>query len=193
MKKHLLIVLFLLVFGYAQNAPAQGLQTEIKVQRPNLSGTWKLNLAQSKGLKDELRTEAGLQRLMVIQQNLPAISITVKLQKGATDGEEFVGGKYTLFSDGRGDQYVAEFDAEDSSTVWENGKLVVTRYSVSKTTPKTIVAIQELALSPDGKTLIETWRRTSFRYVSNPKDGTSGEERYFDDSKNLVLVYDKVK
>lgn len=192
MKKILIIGLFLLTILYVQPASGQGLQTEIKVYKPNFSGSWKLNRNISKGLDEGFRIDANLQRIMIIEQSLPSVSITIKIQKGTADGENYIGGSYTLFTDGRGDTYVDEFERADSTTGWQNNKLVVTRYTYTKSAPKEVEAIQEFSLSNNGKTLTETWRRTSFKYVPDSK-GNYKEERYFDDSLTLILVFDRIR
>lgn len=191
MKKQTLLNLFLFIFFCAVSVAAQRLETEIKIQRPDFSGTWKLNVNKSQGLDKPFGRDADLISLMIIEQKLPSIAITLKLQRGVGADENFFGGKLTLYTDGRGDEYIEGVYPDSSATKWEGNKLIVTHYSKSKTVPEQVSSIQEYELSSDGKRLINTWKRTSFRYIR--KENSFREERYFDDSLTLTLIFDRVR
>ncbi len=193
MKKQTWLTLFLFTFLCVFTCFGQRLETQIKIQRPDYSGTWKFNAEKSRGLEKSRPKDTGLSYLMIIEQNLPAIGITVKQQRGTGADENFFGGKLTLWTDGRGDEYVEGIHSEPSVSGWKNNKLTVTHYSFVKTEPKQITSIEEYELSADGKTLTNTWKRTSFKYIVDDKNGTFKEERYFDDAETLILVFDKVR
>lgn len=191
MKKPILFPVFLAVFLLAAPVFAQGLETAIKIQRPDYSGTWKLNVQRSSGLEKPSKKDAEFSHLMVIEQKLPAIGITLKRQRGSGADENFFGGKLTLYTDGRGDEYVEGIYSDPSVSEWKNNKLTVTHYSNGDS--KQVTSIEEYDLSADGKTLTNVWKQTSFRYVADKQKGTFKEERYFDDAKTIILVFDKIR
>jgi hypothetical protein len=198
MKKQILLNLFLFTFLCAAPVVAQRLETQIKIYQPDYSGTWKLNPEKSRGLEKNDAKEPKLSHLWVIEQKLPAIGITVKMQRGTATDENFFGGKLTLWTDGRGDEYIEGVEAFPSVSGWKNNKLTVTHYSPGGsvgniTAPKQITSIEEYDLSAEGKTLTITVKQTSFRYIPDEKKQNFKEERYFDDAKTVILVFDKIR
>ncbi len=183
------ILFVVILFLSSVNLFAQRLETKIEIKRPDYSGTWKLNPSKSSGLDRFYDKSSKSTRIMIIEQNLPAVSITMKIQKGAGSNENYFGGKHTLFTDGRGDEYVSERLGSDevSVTKWLNNKLVVTSYILGKINPEHISSTQEFSLSSDGKTLTQTWRLTSYMKLANQE-----EQRKFDDLLTAVLVYDRI-
>jgi hypothetical protein len=198
MKKQILLNLFLFTFLCAAPVFAQRLDTQIRIYRPDYSGTWKLNSGKSRGLEKNDAKEPKLSHIWVIEQKLPAIGITVKQQRGIEADENFFGGKLTLWTDGRGDEYIEGVEAFPSVSEWKNNKLTVTHYSPGGNTgnvsaPKQITSIQEYDLSADGKTLTITVKQTSVRYIPDDKKQNFKEERYFDDAETRILVFDKIR
>lgn len=193
MKKQILLNLFLFTFLCAAPVLAQRLETQIKIYRPDFSGTWKLNVVKSRGLKNNGVKEDELAHLMIIEQKLPAIGITVKEQRGTGADENFFGGKLTLWTDGRGDEYMRGIDSDPSISEWKNNKLTVTHYTSGESAPKQITLIEEYDLSADGKTLTNTVKRISVRYIVDDKKQSYKEERYFDDADTVVLVFDRIR
>lgn len=198
MKKQILLNLFLFTFLCAAPVVAQRLETQIRIYRPDYSGTWKLNVEKSRGLERANAKEPKLSHIWVIEQKLPAIEIIVKQQRGTGTDENFFGGKLTLWTDGRGDEYIEGVEAFPSISEWKNNKLTVTHYSLGGSVgnisaPKQTTSIEEYDLSADGKTLTTTVKQTSFRYIPDDKKQTFKEERYFDDAKTVILVFDKIR
>lgn len=193
MKKQILLNLFLFTCLCAAQVSAQRLETQIKIYRPDYSGTWKLNVEKSRGFKKNGTKEDSLSHLMVIEQKLPAIGITVKQQRGTGADENFFGGKLTLWTDGRGDEYIDGIAAEPSVSEWKNNKLTVTHYTLGENAEKQITSIQEYDLSADGKTLTNTVKQTSVRYIVDDKKQGYKEERYFDESETRILVFDRIR
>jgi hypothetical protein len=186
--KKILISSFLFAMLCAVTAFAQQLESNVKIQRPDYSGTWKLNRKKSRGVKKLDKDETGIKFIMVIEQKLPAIEITFKNQRGIGANENFFGGKATFYTDGRGDEIIAGMPGETSTSQWKNNKLTVTHFGNYESNRGEIISIDEYSLSPDGKTLTNTMRSTSVRYNAQLK-----EERFFDESETLVLVFDKVR
>jgi hypothetical protein len=186
MKKIKLILLFLCLFA---SVSAQRLETKIEIQRPDYSGTWKLNASKCSGLDSFYEKNSKLDRIMIIEQQLPSIFVTQKIQNGSSNNENYFGEKYTLFSDGRGDKYVSERIGNDTQSVtkWVNNRLVVASYILGKIKPENISSTQEFSLSSDRKTLTQTWRITSHLTLANQE-----EQRKFDDMLTAILVYDRI-
>ena len=184
MKKYL-ILCFCLVFFCAGNAYSQGLQNELKVYRPDFSGTWKLNIARSVLKKNLPAGFAAITWIVDIQQTLPAISVTLRGSKGA---DEAVFAKVVYYTDGRGDEYrpdVAERIA--STSEWQDNKLVTTCFSFWQGR-KEVTDIMEVELAADGNTLIGTSKETKIGV------GPKGERiRYIDETKTQSAVFDRIK
>jgi hypothetical protein len=164
---------------------AQKLENKIQVSTPSFSGNWKLNPSKSDfGRKEETDR---LDRIMTIEQTSVSISVTIKLQKSSAQDANFVGGKYTLLLDGRGDQYLG-YMGDESVSKLENGKLVVTHYvDGSNNSDRFVAGYQVFSLSSDGKTLTETWK------VSAERLGLKTFEREkFEQQMSEKLVYDRL-
>ena len=187
MKKILLPALFLVFFCIVNDVHAQGLQNEIKVLKPNFNGTWK---CVTQTPKPAAARSKDLNTIMVIEQKLSAIAVTLKMQKGTSPDANFEGGRFTLYTDGRGDEWV-ESSYAGSFSRWEAGKLVITHYIFPKPALKTVVMRQEWSLSPDGRTFTQTARRADVRIIYNA-DRTYREEYFFDDKLTETLVWERV-
>lgn len=163
------------------------LETPIKVTRPDFSGKWTLNLKRSRwtrGIDPERFAETSI--VMNIEQKLPAVVITLKFQQGTSDNENFYGGRYTLFTDGRGDQLPNDGSIHSSSTVWTDNKLTTTYYA-SKTERINITSIQDLELSADGNSLVQTRRYADAICGVNIGMNSAGQPL------TEYLVFDRVK
>ena len=188
MKKLLFLCMCLSIFLCAGNLYSQGLQNDIKVIRPDLSGEWKLNAAKSQWGRGSGPENPARSWIVTIEQKLPAISITLRSQGGGSDKENFFGGRFTLYSDGRGDDCTEVMSESSSVSGWEGYKLVVTNYFVSTKGRKEMFSTEELELSVDGNSLVRTFRHTGVRL--NPK----GEyERFWNGPATSRLVFDRIK
>lgn len=206
MKKHSLIGFIIFTGVFVSNIYSQRLETPIKVDktvrvespgrletpievvRPELSGKWNLSKTRSTWSRESTpeRLE-GLSWIMVIEQKLPAISITVRSQRGLADNENFFGGRFTLYSDGRGDEYPVDGSIDVSTTHWRGNKLIVTHYD-SVGAERQIRSIKEFELSADGMTLIQTEKYTDTRL--NEKNEVV---RVVNNKRTVRLVFDRVK
>ena len=174
-------VLFISLF--AINVAAQGLETKIKVYRPDYSGTWKLNESKSKFTSDQSQRPDKVSHLMIIEQNLPAISITIKVQNDTSNNAS-----YTLYTDERGDDYptLREYLSETSTSKWVNNNLVVT-YVGEVDFTKRILGTKEYVLSKDGNTLTETFTPNLDSLIENE------EVKQFRKMIVTYSVYDRIK
>ena len=206
MKKHSLIgfIIFTGLFasnGYSQrlenpikvDKPARlespvRLETPIEVVRPDLSGKWNLSKTRSTWSPESTpeRLE-GLSWIMVIEQNLPAISITVRSQRGLADNENFFGGRFTLYSDGRGDEYSVDGSIDVSTTQWRGNKLVVTHYGSGRSEGR-IRSIKEFELSADSATLTQTEK-----YMDTVLNEKNEAVRVVNDRRTVRMVFERVK
>jgi len=196
-KKYPLLCVCLTILFCAANLYSQGLETEIKVSpglqtdiqvaKPDLSGKWILNLAKTNLPRNNPIPEnlVGMSSIMVIEQKLPAIAITMRAQRGTSDDANFFGGRFTLYSDGRGDECLASLTS--STTRWQGTKLITTNYR-SEDGRKEVDSIYEFELSTDGKALMYTLKHTERRL------NAKGEiVMIWDDSQTKHLIYDRVK
>lgn len=199
------VVLFILLF--TATAFSQGFQSEIKVVRPDFSGTWKMNFARSY-FKDVVLYEVSNHSLiMVIDQKLPVISakrIMQYLEKTEDISE------YQIYTDGRESEPPAVFSSNKAMAEWKSSKLVITNYN-SRNGRKSIRNVGELELSADGNTLTFTRKGTKSeigpdgvetRVVDGTDVGSAVFERIADfplkspnpnDRKQQYLVLDLVK
>lgn len=178
MRKIFPAVFLVSVVLLAGNAYSQGLQNEIKVYRPDFSGTWKFNLRKS-GFTGEITGEAS-NSLLVIEQKLPAILVSFRMR---TKYREATFVNITLYSDGRGDE-VEDFGSFNSFTEWKGNILVMTTFSSGDR--KNIYEVIEFKLSADGNTLTGTKKNASLR------PGLDGEQvRVFNDSGS-PSVFDRI-
>lgn len=166
------------VLFFTANVYSQGLQNEIKVDRPDFSGTWKLNLRKS-GFTGVITEEAS-DSLLVIEQKPPAIMVSFRMRDKYRESTLL---KITFYSDGRGDQVEGVGDS-GTVTKW-NGNILVTT-SFSSADRKDIYEVIEFKLSTDGNTLTGTKKNASLR------PGLNGEqEKVFIDSGS-PSVYDRI-
>lgn len=199
MKKYFLFcacltVLLWAVSGYSQGLQNEikvspGLQTDIKVVKPDFSGKWKLNLEKSRWRRQTSpsRRPAEMSWILVIEQKLPAIVITVRSQRGTSDDANFFGGRFTLYSDGRGDECIEDSRGIASTTRWQGSKLITTDYN-REDGPDQVDSIEEFELSADGNTLMHTSKYTQLGL------NAKGElERFWDDSMTSYQVFDRIK
>jgi hypothetical protein len=185
MLKQLLAITFI-VFSVIGNTFSQRLENEIKVQRPDFSGKWHINFGKSRFSNKKSPVESNLNSIVTIEQHLPALHVTMRSQVGSGEAENFFGGRFTLYTDGRGDNYIAGTIAEDSSTTrWEDDKLIVT----FRNRDKQVVSQQEYELSSDRQTLFITWRMAEGVYGYN-KDM---RPNVVDDRYTEYMVLDRLK
>jgi hypothetical protein len=163
------------------------LETRIQIVRPDLSGKWNLNKTRSSWSRESAPERLkDVSWIMVIEQKLPAISITVKAQRGVADNENFFGGRFTLYSDGRGDEYPVDGSIEISTTKWVGDKLVTTHYD-SDGSRMDVRSIKEFELSPDGKTLTHTEK-----YMNAVLNEKHEVVTVVNDKRTVRMVYDRV-
>lgn len=175
---------FLLLFC-SVTAYSQRLETPIKIIRPDLSGKWKMTyLMSGNQIIDEVDpSDSSL--FMIIEQNLPVISITFQSQKGDKVETE---GNAVLYSDGRGDEYPKRYTLSTSTTVWQGNKLVLTNYSHTNGR-REMVNIIEFELSANRDRLVGT--DTGFKVTTNNRTGE--RVTYIDeDTKGLAVVFVRV-
>ena len=189
MKQTVFLIMMLGSFLFVSNVFAQRLETKIVVRHPDYSGTWKLNPDKCSGLDRFYDKKSKVNRILIIRQELPAVYITYKIQKGTSKDENYFGEQFTLYADGRGDEYVYNGlgEKQTSITKWVNNKLFITSYILGKIKPENIESTQEFTLSGDTKTLIQRWRITSPVILSDQT-----EQRKFNELMTSVLVYERI-
>lgn len=173
--------IFLVPVLFASTIYSQGLRNEIKVYRPDFSGTWNLNFVksalediESQGLSDE-------QLILTIDQKLPVISvkITALLPARSEPGPEFA-----IYIDGRVSSIPTAHAASSATAEWNGGKLIMTVVPSPKDGNSVVV---EAELSADRNTLILTLIRKLKR--TGP-DGKSiivvGYPR------DITMIYDRI-
>lgn len=187
MKTLILVGVLVLTAASFGAAYGQGLQNEIKIRRPDLSGKWKLNMAKSRFRRPPgASSRPEMSWIWLIEQKLPAIYITTRSQFGVADDANFSGGKFTLYTDGRGDEFVpGTFSHGRSVSEWKSNKLVQTLYESS--TRNSVLCTQEFDLSPDNKTLTITMKD-----IAVPYDEKSQPRPTIDDSQADYLVFDRI-
>ncbi len=189
MKKIYILLNLLLISGcFAGSVFAQRMENQIKVNRPDFSGKWKLNFSKSKGMDRFSENASEIERIMIIEQKTPAVFVTIKLQN--EENANYISGKFTLYTDGRGDDYLDSGYITDSVTVtkWEKNKIVTTHYVSKNKSPENIISIQEMSLSDDGKVLTETYKSNASKIFP----GTE-EQKNYEDLFNAVLIYERIK
>jgi hypothetical protein len=130
-----------------------GLQNEINIVRPGLSGTWKLNFLKS-GFSDATEKEIAENSLLVlIDQKAGEIAVSVRARHKA--GEEEVLADFTLYTDGRVSEISGGYGSQEAIAEWIDNKLRISSFSGSHGR-RTILEIFEFAMSADGKTLTGT-------------------------------------
>jgi len=178
MKKFLTLCFCFSMVFCTVTAYSQGLRNEIKVSRPDFSGTWKSNLRKSEFTG--VITEEASDNILIIEQKLPAILLSLRMR---TKHWESTLVNFTLYSDGRGDE-VEDFGSFSSFTEWKGSILVWTTFSSGGR--KDIYEVIELKLSADGNTLTVTKKKASLRR------GPDGEQvRVFYDSGS-PSVFDRI-
>lgn len=126
-----------------------------QLQKPNLSGTWKLDKSKGNYVKyARLKSQDDL--MLLISHVDPEIKVVHKLIKnGKQDTRELI-----YYSDGRGETGYTFMDDSPgkSKTTWRGNKLV-SRFFVNlngRGATVTFEVVQEWKLSADGKTLTQT-------------------------------------
>jgi hypothetical protein len=177
MKISSLLVVFAILALFPVSTFSQSLQNDLKVHRPDFSGTWKLNLRKS-GFTGEITPEAR-DTFLVIEQNLPAIKVSFRTGNKNAEAEDF---NVTFYSDGRGDE-MGGFGSFGTVSEWEGDTLVTKSF----TSPdrKNISEAMELRLSADGKVLTGTKRNASLR------ENLNGEMVRIFMSAGSPLVFDR--
>jgi hypothetical protein len=187
MKTLILLGVLVLTAASFGSAYAQVLQNDIKIHRPDFSGKWKLSVAKSRFRRPPgASSRPEMSWIWLIEQNLPAIHITTRSQFGVADDANFSGGKFTLYTDGRGDEFVpGTFSHSRSFSEWKSNKLVQTLYESSAR--DSVLCTQEFDLAPDNKTFTITMKDIAVVY-----DETSKIKRTIDDSQADYLVFDRI-
>lgn len=135
-----LFILTLLLIG-AGISSAQGVQNEIKVHRPNISGTWVLS-----SLNGEV-SESDKELLMVIKQMPDSVIVELRTIEARDKKEEVFA--ITIYTDGRESEIPGFLGGSTSITgQWRDGKLFVSNVDSPKEGPI------EVELSADGNRLI---------------------------------------
>jgi hypothetical protein len=176
------LLIVLAATAWAQTSRA-GLETPIKIAKPNFSGRWQLNLAKSKFEKNSPPGLAALFHL-VVEHTEPQISVLIAHPENTAPSPKSAAASFTWFTDGRGNKFDPTFENAYTTTKWVDQKLVTNHYDSDERTK--IVQFEEIELGADGKTLKILVKQHEFR----TSERTEKDIGY---TKTDHLVFDRVR
>lgn len=160
------IIACLFILWGAEASFAQSGQTKSTRQaRPDLSGTWELNVARS-DLRDDRYALSLNEAGVTILHHDPEFKLERRFRQGNLLTEDSI-----FYTDGRGESNATQTSqgTVKSSTRWEGRKLV-SRYALRRVVAgkqETVDVVDEWSLSGDGRTLTLV---TTLRYILRATD-----------------------
>ena len=180
------LIVISVVMSAFENADAQGLQNEIKIQRPDFSGKWSIDVAKSRFSSKKGPVEKNLVWIVTISQRSQNIIIKMDTKSDRVASESW---EYTLQPDGRPKKFGSGF----LIAKWTDKKLIVQFFDAPNEIMfeqyRELVSELHFELLPDGNTLqiVSKFAEGRWGYNSNPRPNV------IDEQYSEYLIFSRVK
>lgn len=176
------VVLSIFIACMSSQLPlAQGRQSNLGGPRPDLTGKWKINVAESRFSAQKGSIGKDIIWTMDIRQKLPLVSVAMHSQVDGGIAEDW---KYEFYTDGR-PRRSADNANDRMIAKWENDKLIVRTYE----SPNALVGEQQYELLAGGNRLRVTFRLAKGRWGYDPNPTAN----VLDEQYTEYIVFERVK